>query len=347
MSSAPGRLASTRRAPHVAAGCGGCGWQHVDPAAQQELKAGIVADALQRIGHLRDLPDIDPGPALAPFGYRTTVRGAVADGRFAFRRAASHDVVAVDGCLTAHPLVTDIIDRSDLDGADGATIRVGVATGERLVVLEGGGADAAVVPDGVVVVDAGQRGAGADPVVHEVVAGRRWRISSRSFFQARPDGAEALVAVARQLAGDALDPGARLIDLYAGVGLFAGALGGGGSAAAVVAVEGNASAVRDARANLADLPDVTILKGDVGRWRPTPADLVVADPARTGLGPDVVGRIAATGARRVLLVSCDAGALGRDAALLDAAAYQLAAASLVDLFPQTPHVEVVSRFDRR
>src|SRR3954452_12030121 len=80
--------------PHVEEGCGGCGWQHVDPAVQRSLKATIVADALRRLGKMADPPEGRLGPRLAAEGYRTTVRGLVAGGRFAFRRAGSHDPVA-------------------------------------------------------------------------------------------------------------------------------------------------------------------------------------------------------------------------------------------------------------
>src|SRR5205814_9177633 len=88
--------------------------------------------------------------------------------------------------------------------------------------------------------------------IHEVVGGREWRISARSFFQTRPDGAEALVDVVRGAAGTTLDARARVVDLYAGVGLFAGALGAAG-VGSVVAVESSAGAARDAQHNLRDL----------------------------------------------------------------------------------------------
>jgi tRNA/tmRNA/rRNA uracil-C5-methylase (TrmA/RlmC/RlmD family) len=74
--------------------------------------------------------------------------------------------------------------------------------------------------------------------------------------------------------------------------------------------------------------------------------LVVADPSRAGLGREVVDRIAATGAAAVVLVACDPAAFGRDAGLLSANGYRLDAVTLVDLFPHTPHVEVVGAFRR-
>jgi 23S rRNA (uracil1939-C5)-methyltransferase len=204
-------------------------------------------------------------------------------------------------------------------------------------------ASAAVVPEGVRVVSTTELSQGRRAWFHEEAAGRRWRISARSFFQARPDGADALVAAVRAATAGARLLGGHLVDLYGGVGLFAGAAEGAGP---VTLVESSASSAADARVNLDGL-DARVVRADVARWRVSPAEVVVADPPRTGLGAEVVRRVAATGAGRVALVSCDPAALGRDAKLLTAAGYDLVACQLVDLFPHTSHVEVVSRFDRR
>jgi 23S rRNA (uracil1939-C5)-methyltransferase len=77
-----------------------------------------------------------------------------------------------------------------------------------------------------------------------------------------------------------------------------------------------------------------------------PASLVVADPPRRGLGRDAVAVVSATGTDRLVLVSCDAAALGRDAGLLADAGFALVESVVVDQFAMTSHVEVVSRFDR-
>jgi 23S rRNA (uracil1939-C5)-methyltransferase len=197
----------------------------------------------------------------------------------------------------------------------------------------------------VLLVGADELAAGHRTWIHEDVSGRRWRISAESFFQGRPDGAEALVEAVLAALGDAVRPGAIVADLYSGVGLFAGVLGDrtGGR---VVAVESNRSAVADARINLADLDGARIVRSDVRRWGPSAADVVVADPARQGLGAEVVPRIADTGASALALVSCDPGALGRDAGLLAAAGWELTSVRLVDLFPHTAHVEVVTGWIR-
>jgi 23S rRNA (uracil1939-C5)-methyltransferase len=178
--------------------------------------------------------------------------------------------------------------------------------------------------------------------VHEVAAGHEWRISARSFFQTRPDGVDAL-ATQVTTAADEIEPVGSAIDLYSGVGVFAGVLADRGWA--VTAVENDPSAVDDARTNLRRL-DVSSVRADVTRWKPPRSDLVVADPSRAGLDRRGVAVIAASRPRRVILVSCDAASLGRDAALLQRAGYTLSYATPVDLFPHTFHVEVVSVYDR-
>jgi 23S rRNA (uracil1939-C5)-methyltransferase len=323
----------------VAAGCGGCDWQHVAPTAQRRLKATIVRDALRRQAKV-DL-EVDEGPDLPATGYRTTLRGVAAGGRFGFRRRHSHDLVAVAPCLVAHPLVDELV--TDGRFPDGEVVlRAGARTGERLVVVAGE-ATATQVPEGVRVVSAAELAGGKRAWFHEEVAGRRWRISARSFFQVRPDGAEALLAAVERIVHGALPAGGHLVDLYGGVGLFAGALATDGL---VTLVEQAASAVADARVNLADR-HVRVVQADVDHWGAARADVVVADPPRTGLGTRGVARVAVTRAPRIALVSCDPAALGRDARLLAEAGYELHDVQLVDLFPHTSHVEVVSRFDRR
>ncbi|MEX2293759.1 MAG: TRAM domain-containing protein [Acidimicrobiales bacterium] len=321
----------------VDTGCGGCDWQHIDPAAQRRLRADIVQDALRRQARVDVVVDI--GPDLPATGYRTTVRGAALEGRFGFRHRGSHELVPVSPCLVAHPLLDELI--TDSRFPDGEVIlRAGARTQERLVIVDS--TEGLVVPDDVRVVTKAALRTGTRSWYHEEIFGRAWRISARSFFQARPDGAEALVTeVARALEG-ALRPDGHLIDLYGGVGLLAGSVGHAGQ---VTVVESGASAVADARVNLDGIA-ARVLKSDVARWSPTRADAVIADPPRVGLGRVGVSAVVATHADRLALVSCDPASLGRDAKLLGEAGYQLRSATLVDLFPHTSHVEVVSRFDR-
>ena len=319
---AAGRVAPP--CPHIARGCGGCAWQGFDVVIQRALKREIVADALGRIGHI-DSPHVDDGPDLTNTAFRTTVRLAAGRG---FRAARSHDVVDIDECLVAHPLIQDLMRELVVDDATEVTLRCGTRTGERLVVTDGT----------VVHVPADVR-VGPKAHLHEEVAGRTWCISAHSFFQARPDGADALVDAVQRAASDA-PPDGPLVDAYGGVGLFAGTVGVDRE---TTVVEWNRSSVADARHNV---PDATVLRLDVARWRPSAADVVVADPARAGLGRDAAARLAGTGASHLVLVSCDPAALGRDARLLAEHGFTHDGTTVVDLFPHTPHVECVTRFIR-
>jgi tRNA/tmRNA/rRNA uracil-C5-methylase (TrmA/RlmC/RlmD family) len=327
--------------PHVDRGCGGCDWQHVDEVTQRELRMTVVSDALTRIGGLVD-PPVSLGPELPTTAARTTVRALVEGGRAGFRRRHSHDAVVVDSCLIAHPAAAELVRDGRFGAAEEVVVRVGARTGERMV-LASPTAEGVAVPDDVLVVGADELAAGRAAWIHEEMAGRRWRVSARSFLQASPAGADVLV----DLVGGAvrtLAPDARtMVDLAAGIGLFAGTVGTGLDA--VVAVEPSRSAVADARYNLEDT-SATVVKASIERWRPDRADVVVADPPRAGLRRVGVERVVATGASALVLVSCDPGALGRDVSLLGAAGYALESSTVLDLFPQTSHVEVVSRLRR-
>lgn len=327
--------------PHVADGCGGCGWQHIEPAAQRRHRRVIVADALTRLGGIVD-PVVRDGPDLPTERYRTTVRATVVDGRAGFRRRRSHDALAVDDCLVAHPLLAELIVDGRFGDATKVVLRAGARTGERLVIAQPSTAGV-WLPDDVALVGADELARGRRAWFHEEVAGRRWRISAPSFFQGRPDGAEALVAAVAGAIEIHAPDAATLVDLCAGVGLFAGTVGAGKR---IVAVERDRAAVADARVNLVGDP-ARVVRSSVERWRPSAADVVVADPPRTGLGARGVATVAAAGAPLVVLVSCDPAALGRDAGLLVAAGYELVDATVIDLFPHTPHVETVATFVRQ
>lgn len=314
--------------PEVARGCGGCPWQHVAVGGQRQLKQELILNAIRFAGV--DPPVPRPTVDLAAWGYRTTVRAGVKDGSAALRGAGSHDLIDVDVCAVAHPLLADLLVGRRYAGADEVLLRCGAGTGERLVSPTPSGVNV-LVPKDV-----------SREHIHEFAAGRLWQISAHSFFQTRADGVDALASLVGA-AADELGTASTAIDLYSGVGLFAGVLAGHGWT--VTAVERAPTAAADARANLRDL-DVAVVTADVTRWKPPPADLVVADPSRTGLGRRGVDVVAASRARRVILVSCDAIALGRDAALLRRRGYALTSLTQVDMFPHTFHVEVVSVFDR-
>lgn len=319
--------------PELARGCGGCGWQHIEPAAQLALKAEIVTDALRRTARLPNAV-VAIGGSVPSWGYRTTMRLAVADGgRLGLRAAASHRVVPLAECPVAHPSLAALLPEVRAANTDEVTLRVSVATGEctawspdRSMLLSGLPAEAQV---------------GAEGALHETVAGASLRVSAGSFFQSGPAAAELLVQAVREACGDALtDLRGPLLDAYGGVGLFSVALGAERS----ILVESSASSCADAVVNLRG--HSVVHRSLFEEWAPEPVDLAVVDPARAGLGNAAADVLAATGAARVVLVSCDPVSLARDATLLAAHGYVHAGSTVLDLFPHTPHVEVVTRFDR-
>jgi len=340
-------------------GCGGCDWQHVTPAAQRELKAAVLSEQLRRVGRLDLAPVVEALPGAADgSGWRTRLRFAVdRSGRAGLRRHRSREVVALDECFIAHPGVNET-------GVLGAVWR---DTAEVLVTVAGSGERAVVVraqpdprgragrpsadpplPADVTQLAYWPPGVSAAERVVETVGGRVYGVPAAGFWQVHPAAAQTLVdAVTEALAPR---PGDVLFDLYGGSGLFAGALAGlVAPHGRVVLVESDAAAVAAARDNLLGVPGVLVVAGRVdevlaGEAEPA-ADVIVLDPPRTGLGPEVVTAVAARRPRRVAYVSCDPATLARDLATFAERGYRVAGIRAFDLFPHTHHVEAVATLE--
>jgi 23S rRNA (uracil1939-C5)-methyltransferase len=184
-----------------------------------------------------------------------------------------------------------------------------------------------------------------DAHVEATVHGLKLRAHVQSFFQANRFLVDALV----QEVLDRTPPGGSVLDLYAGVGLFALPLGR--RADEVRGLEGNPTAVEDGRANAeaAGLSHVRIHHGDVREMTAWPArtdERVVLDPPRSGAGADVVRLIAARRPLSIVYVSCDPPTLGRDLKTFAAEGYRPAAMTAFDLFPDTFHLETVVHLAR-
>lgn len=321
--------------PSRRAGCGGCGWQHLTVDAQRDARVGIVLDALRRTGGL-DEPLVERGGGVDPFRYRTTVRVAAdADGVAGFRAEHAHDVVPAPDCLISHVALAELLAMLRIDPGVEPTLRVSVATGALAARWDRQVGDVAGLPEHVAV--------GSGAVLEEDVAGVRLQVSMASFFQSGPQAAELLVDAVRRAAPELL--GARVVvDAYAGVGMLAACATD--PLSKVIALETSRSAVKDAERNLGHR-DSLVVRGEVGGWHApegTEVDVVMADPARSGLGKPGVAALTRLRAPVLVLVSCDAASLGRDAKLLAAAGYHHERSELVDTFPQTTHIEAVTRF---
>ena len=288
--------------PGHTAGCGGCDWIHLSPDAQRRLKNEVVREALVRTGRLAD-PVVVDGGAVAPWGYRSTMRLAVGDGgRLGLRAAASHRVVVLEGCPVAAPALSAMIPtvRASRDD-DEVTLR---------------------------------------PETWLEVGGVRLELSPESFSQSGPEAARLLVETVDSLVGEECGSGT-FLDAYGGAGLFSATVGRRFDD--VVLVEASGPACADARRNV---PRAEVVCSPFEDWTPRPVEVAVVDPARSGLGRDAAAVLAATGVRRVVLVSCDPVAGARDIALLGAHGFGHRSSTVLDLFPQTHHVEVVSLLER-
>ncbi len=328
--------------------CGGCRLQHVSGERQAAMARQIVTETLQRLGRIGDPPVADTVRP-AGYGYRSRARFAVDDqGRLAYRRAGSHDLLAVDRCLLLTDAAQALRDAAgdQWRGADEVEVRSAGPAGALVIRADG---DPPPLPPGDVPVALRRAGGRpralrGDPLRHQRGGGVDVLVSPASFFQANRAGGEILLALVRAAA--AVAPGDTAIDLFCGVGLFARGLAADG--ADVTAVEGSAAAVADAERNLAGLAQV--VRAPAGeavaalREAGRTVDVVVLNPPRKGAGATLTTDLAAVATRTIVYVACDPAALARDARTLGDAGWALTEAVPVDQFAQTGQIEVVATF---
>ena len=310
--------------------CGGCDWQHVRLERQREFKAAVVREQLERLARepldrwrdleVRAVPGDDQG-----LGWRTRMRYSVdAEGRAGLHAYHSHEIVPIEQCLLAAPAIAGL----------GVTSRPWTGADEVLAVSTSEG-------DQVVLADPRP----GEAWVTESAAHREWRLDATAFWQVHPGAPDALVGSVRR--GLSPRAGEHVIDLYSGVGLFAGALASDvGAGGRIDAVEADSAAARSARRSLHDCPTVVLHQAEAGRWlrerSVTRCDLVVLDPPRSGAGRNVMADLIALGPRAVAYVACDPAALARDIATAKEHGWRLQSLECWDLFPMTHHVECVA-----
>ncbi|SDS18286.1 Protein-L-isoaspartate(D-aspartate) O-methyltransferase (PCMT) [Nocardioides scoriae] len=299
--------------------CGGCDSQHASLDAQRRLKGAVVSEQLARLAGIDREVVVEPVPVGGAGGvddgqrWRSRMQYvALPDDQVGLRSHRSHDVVAVEDCLIQSPEAV-----------------VTVSTGlDRRAGSGGSGAAAPTVTE----------------TVTTYAGTRTFEVAADGFWQPHVEAPRLLVETVLELA--ALQPGERVLDLYAGVGLFAAYLGQEvGPEGSVVAIEGDGAASRLSRRNLADVPAAEVVTGRVDRalhHGVGAADVVVLDPPRVGAKRQVVRHLTALAPRAVVYVACDPAALARDVAYFAEQGYRLDALRAFDLFPMTQHVECVA-----
>lgn len=365
-----------RRQPFVDPACGGSAYTHIDYARQLTIKGEVIVDVLTRIGRLRSAEPVRVAPSRED-GYRMRARLHRHGSRLGFFREGTHEVC--DARPTRQLLETscDVLDaiaaRLNAVGAAGVRqveMAENLDASLRAIHLESRdplpSSELAPVGHvsgvtGVLVTGPARHGmapetrlvSGDAYVVDRLeVEGRtvRFRRHVRAFFQGNRHLLGDLVAHVTALTAEA----PRVLDLYAGVGLFAVSIATA-RGSRVIAVEGDPFAARDLvinAANGASPPgQVTVAHRSVEHYlknSPPAVDLVVLDPPRTGLSPDALRGLMALRAPRLVYVSCDVATLARDVRqLVEAGGYRPERIEAFDLFPNTPHVETVILLGRR
>ncbi len=352
--------------------CGGCHYQHTSYADQLAIKANILRETLRRTAKI-ELPceQVHPSPE---WNYRNRTRLKVqttpdfAVGYYKFR---SHELLPVEQCPISSPLINQAIaqlwagkekrvpeclreielfaNASDSELLVELYCQPGTPRREAREIAE---QFTAILPaaKGVAVFEhQSAKQASEPPLLARFGSAELWyetkahsyRVSAASFFQANRFLIDELVQLATAGASGQL-----ALDLYAGVGLFSVVLAR--TFAQVIAVEASQTSLSDLRQNCGQ--EVKAVRATTEKYLAQSLglhpDLVVADPPRGGLGENVVRSLARLDVPRITYVSCDPSTLARDLRIFVALGYQIAEAHLIDLFPQTFHIESVFRLTR-
>jgi 23S rRNA (uracil1939-C5)-methyltransferase len=326
--------------------CGGCHYQHAAYEAQLAAKVAILREELRRLGKIEPPAEIHT-IAGEPWSYRNRVQLHIDGPSLGYREARSHRLCPISVCPISSPKLNEVISvlsemlrdrrwprflRSLELFSDEQHVQLNIRETAQPVARRFFDWCAERIP-GLV--------AGA------LDYAGRFRVSRNSFFQVNRFLIDALVENA--IAGA---EGETAVDLYSGVGLFTLALAG--SFGRVVAVESNSAAVSDLRFNAergtgasASRPAIVearhgIAEAYLDSIEAAP-DFILLDPPRAGLGKTVVRRLLELKPRRLAIVACDPATLARDLPQLIAGGYRVEQMTLVDLFPQTYHLETIVR----
>jgi 23S rRNA (uracil1939-C5)-methyltransferase len=319
--------------------CGGCQYQHASYDAQLRFKRDILAETLRRVGKIDFDAERIAIEAGEPFGYRNRAQFHFERGRVGYRAMNSRKLVETAQCPIGSPKINEILSRldrmvrdlrwPDFVGSlevftDERQVQWNVLESERPVAKRFFDWLAEEVPGTV-----------AGPLEY-AVNGDLFTVSGTSFFQVNRF---LLPRLADLAIGEA--SGATAWDLYAGAGLFTLPLAR--RFERVVAVEAGRSAedlrhnAERARARIKVVTDQT--EAFLASSHNAP-DFVLADPPRAGLGKAATTRLLALRPATLVIVACDPATLARDLAVL-ATAYEIERITMVDLFPQTFHLEAI------
>ena len=343
--------------------CGGCQWQHIDYAAQPDLKKEILRDLLKRLGGLEEIPSIEACPSPKPYDYRIRIQLKVTANSMGYFREGSHQIVDIDHCPISHPLANRVIRRLRKESAVAQItkeieISVSPEEGGGTILFHPRSHNRQIEPfvkrllqsepilRGIAVAGKEKSILFGDPLEFTIPSYQdgnlKLRISPESFFQVNPEQNQRLIQAVLQFSE--VNKEDWVLDLYAGVGNFTLPLAM--RTKEILGIEENKVAVDDARFNaerngMQNCYFIQRRAEDVlSHWgRETPS-LVVLDPPRAGC-KTILDQVVRLKPRKIIYVSCEPTTFARDLRLFSERGYLVEKLSLIDMFPQTYHMEVV------
>jgi 23S rRNA (uracil1939-C5)-methyltransferase len=360
--------------------CGGCQFQHLTYDAQLVMKKLVTNDTLQRVGKVF-IPASNPAQASSEWHYRNkTLYPLAPPMKIGFFRGKTHQVIDIEKCLL-HPESFDQI-RSFIKNALSESketiydeinqsgnlrhiiIRKGFNTGEYLLILVtrtnrlrpfSYDQFGKIMPDIVGIIqninpgktnrilgDEFQSLYGRD-YYYEKVLNKKFKVSAESFFQVNTAQTEIIAKlITKFLAPHGTE---QVLDLFCGVGTFSIILAD--SVEKVTGIEISPTAISDAKENL-KLNSVKNVEffcdtAEQGAKRFNRIDSVILDPPRKGCSNELIQSLAGLKPQRIVYISCNPATLARDLAIFDHLGYEATEIELVDLFPQTYHIEAVAK----
>jgi tRNA/tmRNA/rRNA uracil-C5-methylase (TrmA/RlmC/RlmD family) len=299
----------------IADECGGCDWTSLRLDAQLDAKRRILSESLRRIGKIREHPEITIHPSALNYRLRSRLhREGDAVGFYAMRSnrvvplARECEVVGVETAARF----------GQLEPSEGAPERSEGAD-EGLSIWE---IDGRLVESG-------------EMTIHG------YHVTTDAFFQVNRHMLHTMLDLVSGHASR-VHRRRRAVDLYAGVGFFTVRIAAHYDE--VIAVEGSVGSVRCARRNVP--PNVRVVHAPVEEHPIGEADFVFLDPPRAGTRRNVIESIAANTREIICFLACDPVTFSRDASRLIASGWRLATLDLLDLFPNTHHVETLASFER-
>jgi 23S rRNA (uracil1939-C5)-methyltransferase len=334
--------------------CGGCHYQHLNYPDQLEVKSAILTEQLERIGGLKIIPQVEIVAAPEPWVYRNHVQFHLTrEGKLGFQKAHSNQTFPIRECHLPETSINRLwpqIDIEPIPGLERISLRSGIDE-ELMLILESSDPqplDFSVENLAISVVQKSPLGglvlAGRDHIFMEV-SGRKFQVSSTSFFQVNTLQANTMVE--HIMAFPPLIDAMKIVDVYCGVGLFSAFLASKGKQ--LVGIELSPEACDDFTTNLDEFDDVSLYEDSAENvlcsinFNP---DVIIMDPPREGLGRKTVDGILSQGAVHLVYISCDPATLARDARSLASGGYTLVKITLFDMFPQTYHLESVSYWEK-